>query len=62
MADTIRVTDETTRAELVSALANVCERAKRIPHAIGTADLPTEWDRRHAQIDQLLDDLDRAPA
>lgn len=54
MAETIRVTDETTRDELASALANVCARARRIPHVVGSETLPSEWDRRHETLNQLL--------
>jgi hypothetical protein len=59
MAETIRVTDETTRADLVLAIGGVCDRAKRIPQIVGTEKLPTEWDRRHEQINQMLDDLEQ---
>lgn len=62
MSDTIRVTDETTRDELASALANVCARARRIPHVVGSETLPSEWDRRHRQLDELLSDWEQAPA
>lgn len=40
--------------DLVEALANINERAKRIPHVVGSLELPTEWDRRHQAIDELL--------
>jgi hypothetical protein len=54
MSDLLRVTDETTRDELASALANVCARARRIPHVVGSETLPSEWDRRHATLNELL--------
>jgi hypothetical protein len=61
MAETIRVTDETTRADLVIAIGGVCDRAKRIPQIVGSTKLPTEWDRRHEQINDLLADWEKAP-
>ena len=53
----IRVTDESTRAELAECLANVNARAKQVPAVVGTAELPTEWDRRHQQMDLLLAEI-----
>lgn len=50
----IRVTDDTSGDDLKLACANVCARAKRIPHVVGTPECPTEWDRRHSQLDELI--------
>lgn len=55
MSDVIRVTGH-SRADLAESIGHVNARAKRIPHVLGTADLPTEWDRRHQQINTLLDE------
>lgn len=44
----------TSRADVAEAIVGVCDRAKRIPHVVGSVELPTEWDRRHQQIDLLL--------
>lgn len=62
MADVLRVTDETTRDELVEALGNMNRSAKRTMAVVGTDLVPTPWDRFHARINALLDDLERAPA
>ena len=62
MSDLLRITDDTTRAEIVSVITSVCDRAKRIPHVLGTEELPSEWDRRHEQIDRLLRDWEQASA
>ena len=53
---TILITDDTTRAELEEAIANVVNTLHR---------MPAHWtDRRaalHAKVDALLDDWERAP-
>lgn len=53
----IRITDETTRAELEEAMANVVATLHR---------MPSHWtDRRaalHAKLDAMLADWERAPA
>lgn len=54
MSDVIHITDALTRADLAEAMAGVNARAKRVPHVLGTPDLPTEWDRRHQQLDLML--------
>lgn len=60
--EVLKVSDDTTREELAVAIGSVCDRAKRIPHVVGTDRLPTEWDRRHEQINAMLDQIERAPA
>ncbi len=52
------ITDETTRAELVEALGHMNHRAQREFPVVGTPDLPTPWDLRHASLDALLTDLE----
>ena len=56
-ADVLRVTDETTRAELEEAMTNIVRTLRR---------WPAHWtDRRaaqHARLDALLEDWLRAPA
>lgn len=55
------VTDETTKAELAEALANMLHRAKREMPRVGTVEHPTPWDKRHAAMDALLEDWVKAP-
>lgn len=55
----LKVTDETTRAELAEAITNVCAYAERQPHVLGVTG-PSRWDRAHAKLDALLDDYERA--
>lgn len=50
----IVVTDTSTPAELREAIAHLNHRAKREFHVVGSADLPTPWDLRHAAINELL--------
>lgn len=45
---------DTHATDLIEAVANVNARAKRIPHVVGSPELPTEWDVRHAQLDELV--------
>lgn len=59
---TIRIDDSTTLPELAEALAHLCHTAKRCVPKVGTDEYPTPWDRMHARIDALLDDMERAPA
>lgn len=62
--DAIRITDDTTRAELAEYLTNMCAFAKRQPRAIALfeADPPTAWDKAHRRMDGPLDDWLAAPA
>jgi hypothetical protein len=62
MPEILRVTDETTADDLRECLANLCHSAKRCIPVVGNDLLPTEWDRRHARIDALLDELQQATA
>lgn len=52
-----------TRAEIIEAVTNLALVAGREIYAIEkyTTDPPTPWSRRHAAINDLLDDLDRTP-
>ncbi len=55
------ITDQPTRTEIHEALANVNHRARRempVTRRL-TTDEPTPWDKRHATIDSLLDELER---
>lgn len=45
-------------ASLLEALANLSHRAQREFPVVGTPEVPTPWDRRHAAINELLDLLD----
>lgn len=58
MQQILKVTDADLRADLEAHLLLVNARAKRIPHVLGTDALPTEWDRRHQQLNLLLDELE----
>lgn len=61
MHQAIRTEDDgITRAEVAEALINHCAHAHRQPCAIGTADLPTAWDRAHAELDRLLTQWEQA--
>lgn len=59
MTNVLRVNDASTRADIAECIANVNERAKRVPHVttVCTGLPPTEWDRRHEQINLLLDEM-----
>jgi hypothetical protein len=57
----IRVTDESTRAEVAEAMVYVNDRAKHTPHAVGTAEHPTLWDRRHSLLNAMLTDWEARP-
>ena len=59
---TVRITDESTRADIAEAITNMCARARREMPVVGTELLPTPWDKRHRAIDALLDDYERASA
>jgi len=56
MPQLIRVTDDTTLAEIDEALTNLARHAMRQPHVVGSAKLLTPWDATHARIDVLLDE------
>lgn len=49
-------TDETTRADIAEALANLTAYAKRQPRVVHRfeADPPTRWDVAHERIDAAL--------
>lgn len=52
----LRVSDESTRAEIETVLTDVVRRAKRCMPKVGTDALHTPWDDCHDLIDHLLDD------
>lgn len=59
----LRITDDTTKAELAEALTHACAYAIRLPHVMSRDDRhPSQWDRAHRRLDSLLDDYQRAPA
>lgn len=58
--DTIRINDDTSRVELEQALTNLNHRAQREYPVVGSTGHPTPWDRRHAQINAVLDDWQHA--
>lgn len=57
MPDLLRITDDTTPAEIHEALTNLARHAARLPHVVGSTALLTPWDAMHARIDALLDEL-----
>lgn len=61
---TIRVTDQTTRAQLEVTIGLLCDAAKRLPHVVAkrTTDEPTAWDLSHGRIDAVLDTWSTTPA
>lgn len=51
--------DDEGREAVVEALCSLNDTAKRCPHVIARlGDPPTMWDRRHLDVDALLDRLD----
>ena len=58
----IRVTDESTRAEVAEAMTYINDAAKATPREIGPAGEPTLWDRRHELLNAMLTDWQTRPA
>lgn len=58
----VRITDDTTRAEIAEAITNMAHRASREFPVVGTPEQPTPWDLRHGAINALIDDYWEAPA
>lgn len=58
----IRVTDDTSRAEIAEALVHANAAAKRKPRVVGDEKIPTAWDHCHEILDALLEDWENAPA
>lgn len=56
----LKVSDESTRAEIETVLADVVRRAKRCMPKVGCAALETPWDEAHDLLDHLLDDWQHA--
>lgn len=52
----LRVSDQSTRAEIEQVLRDVCHRAKRCMPKVGTDACPTPWDESHSLLDHVLDD------
>ena len=44
-----------TREQAIADLLSVNAQAKRCMYVVGTDAYPTPWDRRHADLDALLD-------
>lgn len=57
----VKVTDQTTRAEIADVLATANYEAKRKPHVLGVVG-PSAWDIAHDLLDHLLADWEQAPA
>jgi hypothetical protein len=57
----IRVTDASTREDIVEAMVYVNDRAKASPHTVGSAEHPTVWDRRHDLLNAMLTDWQTRP-
>lgn len=60
--DVVRVNDKTSAGDLADMLAAECHRAQREFPVVGTALVPTPWDKRHARLDALLGDWELASA
>lgn len=56
----LRVSDESTRAEIETVLRDIVRRAKRCMPKVGSSALETPWDAVHDLIDHLLDDWEHA--
>ena len=56
--ETLRITDDSTRAEIAEAITHLAQYAARQQHHPDS----TRWVRAHERINALLDDLERAPA
>jgi hypothetical protein len=57
----IRITDDSTRAEVAEAMVFINQGTKRSAPVIGTSDDPTAWDRRHMLLDAMLTDWESRP-
>lgn len=57
----IRVTGDSTRAEVAKAMRYVNDCAKETPPMIGTEAHPTLWDRRHELLNAMLTDWQSRP-
>lgn len=64
LAETIVVSDDSSREELIEGLVNLCHRAKREMPVVErfTTDEPTPWTCRHRAINEMLSQLEVAPA
>lgn len=51
----LRITDDSTRAEIEQAITQVLANMRRLPK------VESYWDRGHARINALLDELDSLP-
>lgn len=52
---TLRVTDQTSRAELEVTIGLLCDAAKRLPHVVSPdPKRPSKWDTAHGRIDAVL--------
>lgn len=51
--------DGATREEIEEALGHQVHAAKRTFAKVGSAEHPTEWDKAHGRINDLLDQLDQ---
>lgn len=59
----IVVDDDTTRAELATAIGHVNREAKRVPRLVGLYGAgPTRHDYLHMQLNKLLDAWEAAAA
>jgi hypothetical protein len=60
--DLIRVTDDTTKADLAEAITNLAVKAKHEQHIVErySNDEPTAWSMRHRAINAALDYWQRA--
>lgn len=59
---TLRVTEDTTRADLAEAIANLNRTAKRQMYVVEkfTTDPPSKWSQMHARLNDLLTEHETA--
>jgi hypothetical protein len=64
MAEIVRVTDNTPKAEIEGLLVMANADTKRLPRIIErfTTNPPSDWSDAHAFLNELLDDWQAAPA
>lgn len=55
MSTILRITDDTTLAEIEETLRLLNEAARRAPHVFGVCS-PSSWDLAHRRLDAVLDD------
>lgn len=59
---TLRITDDTSKAELAEAITNLNQTAKRQMYVVEkfTTDPPTKWSQMHARLNALITEHETA--